>query len=85
MMESLQEELVVVLLDQPLEARSLELARRRPQPMMPLAQLRASWQERLSSLQAHLLLLAQLLLSLPLELLVRMVQKPLLSAVSLVH
>ena len=75
----------MVLLDQPLEARSLELARRRPQPMMPLAQLRASWQERLSSLQAHLLLLAQLLLSLPLELLVRMVQKPLLSAVSLVH
>ena len=58
---------------------------RRPQPMMPLAQLRARWRERLSSLQVHLLLLVQLLLSLPLELQVQMVQKLLLSAVSSEH
>ena len=49
---------------------------------MLLAQLQARWKERLSSLQVHLLLLVQLLLSLPLELQVQMVQKLLLSAVS---
>ena len=53
--------------------------------MMPLAQLQARWRERLSSLQVHLLLLVQLLLSLPLELQVQMVQKLLLSAVSSEH
>ena len=53
--------------------------------MMPLAQLRASWKELPSSLQAHLLLLVQLLLSQPLELQVQMVQKLLLLAVPSEH
>ena len=53
--------------------------------MMPLAQLRARWRERLSSLQVHLLLLVQPLLSLPLELQVQMVQKLPLSAVPPEH
>ena len=52
---------------------------------MPPALLRARWKERLSSLQVHLLLLVQLLPSLPLELQVRMVQKLPLLAVSSEH
>ena len=84
MMEALQWKLLV-LLDEPLEAQSSEQVPRRPQPMMPLAQLRARWRERLSSLQVHLLLLVQPLLSLPLELQVQMVQKLPLSAVPPEH
>ena len=82
MMEALQWKLLV-LLDEPLGAQSSEQVPRRPQPMMPLAQLRASWKELPSSLQVHLLLLVQLLLSQPSELQVQMVQKLPLLAVSL--
>jgi hypothetical protein len=84
MMEALQWKLLV-LLDEPLGAQSSEQVPRRPQPMMPLAQLRASWKELPSSSQAHLLLLVQLLLSQPLELRAQIVQKLLLLAVSSGH
>ena len=49
MMEALQWKLLV-LSDEPLGAQSSEQVPRRPQPMMPLAQLRASWKELPSSL-----------------------------------